>query len=1351
MAELLSMAPSFDPTSILDAFDALSIIDGLSLPDCVVHWLACLLPPGEKPGMCLACNIMRGRFATFAFRRGLPYTRRLVSYGDLRVHIRALLSPSCSPAVDSAAAAMMALKEMVDAKLFNSVQYVNKPLGDLNAIFWSSVVIVDDRSFGPCVAKTKQISNEMAAELALVWANANVKVDRTARFSVVATSLAAVDLAQSVALNALAHKHDALLNSLDSLRVKRLLLDGLDKRKMANHSWDGSVLVRGDYYLFSPSAVFALCEAAFARKVPVREFALLVLNYMCQGRSFNSIMRVLEALPFCEPHSLIGAHVPRISETSLAAEVGLQIPFPSSGTLRRLLDSVASKAVVFPTVTPFDGVNIIKHYMVVRGRFDDLCALRFPPVSNVGCYSIVGYDGTLQLPITSDYTFLPVRLRDDRVEFAYWNTVVAGASCEMAVRLMEDVSFAHVFPFVATGVLTGGEFSSGCFAEKLSSTRKDGWRLMGPSSEADCDVSTLSDLRAFTLAPGTPCVVTGSWSPDCSMASESLGRSRNSVRIQRLRAAGCLPSQQKTNLASMVASARTNSVLFPTVSFDGRVQFYIVVAGDHSANWALRHVPLSGRSPGSVHGFSDTLSFPLSRDYTFFPVKPWVDGGLHLQFLPAVAPVTGRSCEFALWIMENLSDHFDGCLQAAFTGALEGFTCSMIADKKLACSLAGLLLCGPPEADVAGLAPADIPVLGFRPTVTFSLVPSPLLPPSNSAAVSIAYVQTAAALEESVRHAIRTVAQNLSGAVFVTFKRNNQGYPSLSTAAAEYWMAVAGDFSALCPFNYIPTVVTPSGCRIVGWAATNVLFDMPGGVYTLLPVTIASIGGFTVELRSWTSFPSSRVAELALYALANTVGVYPAVLVGQIDPITTDVTMDDVLVYSSRYAAISTTGWGSAGPNHAGLATPPTVPIDHTTALLYPPSTVLYLGGDVLGQVYASEGRVLSEIRALRHDLSLDADLGVARMLPEPLSRSARRRRNRRLSAQLVPSRTAPPRVMRTLQRQPSRTVGFAASARAQSPVLETALVSRRNSMPARQTVLRYVPENDTVPFISRRTYRDTQIDMPPQMASLMRVGRTATETLAQSLIDPFAVSACIPDGAKGSACFTSLYTYNLRTGAGGACALAFQASPNSWSYLDSVSANPTFTFPPANAWSAYPRLATLTSTYAKWRPVSMGMRVSFKTASNFDQGNCVLAEFPGTIPASQMNGQTSGDPIAYTQVFQSVGLAQAQDSMLLTWRPEDDEDQGTYKNFGANTTLAQAGGLPWLFVGVDGAAPNTLICSVDVICNYEGYTSNAILQMGTQSQSKPEAGWFENSMRVIGGIGQIMTVAAALKARKTL
>jgi hypothetical protein len=247
----------------------------------------------------------------------------------------------------------------------------------------------------------------------------------------------------------------------------------------------------------------------------------------------------------------------------------------------------------------------------------------------------------------------------------------------------------------------------------------------------------------------------------------------------------------------------------------------------------------------------------------------------------------------------------------------------------------------------------------------------------------------------------------------------------------------------------------------------------------------------------------------------------------------------------------------------------------------------------------------------------------------------------------------------------------------------------------------------------------------------------SASALLAESWMNPFLRSACIPDGSNGTGCFSVKQDVQLNTGAAGSsCALFLGPIPTAYSYTDagSTAVTPTVT----GNWAAVQQLASITALYGKYRPVSCGMRGCYTGPTQTDGGVVVVGQVNGACPISNFNGTPLSTAVLY---FQDYKIYPLREGFEVTWRPNDEDDVMNFITVaGSSVPVVNGFNTSYLAAIVYTAASSQSTLNCELIVNFEGqYESQSFLPGGIRTNVQPaEIGWYGKAKNMILGVPAI-------------
>lgn len=244
---------------------------------------------------------------------------------------------------------------------------------------------------------------------------------------------------------------------------------------------------------------------------------------------------------------------------------------------------------------------------------------------------------------------------------------------------------------------------------------------------------------------------------------------------------------------------------------------------------------------------------------------------------------------------------------------------------------------------------------------------------------------------------------------------------------------------------------------------------------------------------------------------------------------------------------------------------------------------------------------------------------------------------------------------------------------------------------------------------------------------------------LACSMLDPWSCSACVPDGANGTGCFTMKDQAILSTGttSGTACGIALHPGVNTYLKIDSATAGattPTF----AGNWLAATAGGSITGQYAKWRPVSAGLKLEYIGPTVTDGGTLLVGLVSPGQPLSAFSGASIGTACNLCMNYKTFPV---RNGAKITWRPQDMSD---VMNFDNSSILGVASALPvpYLIALVYGAGTNQAVLNAEYVVNMEGqFKAQTFIPGGIHESNAPVAdpGWYEKTINVLRKFDPIM------------
>lgn len=259
------------------------------------------------------------------------------------------------------------------------------------------------------------------------------------------------------------------------------------------------------------------------------------------------------------------------------------------------------------------------------------------------------------------------------------------------------------------------------------------------------------------------------------------------------------------------------------------------------------------------------------------------------------------------------------------------------------------------------------------------------------------------------------------------------------------------------------------------------------------------------------------------------------------------------------------------------------------------------------------------------------------------------------------------------------------------------------------------------------------------RQSQAMSGGSIGSSELAQSMLDPFEYSSCIPDGATGVGCFTCREQGTITTGLAGSVGGIFvNANPSVLQYVDT--ANTTALNVVTGSWAASSSVVSIRNLYKTFRPVSMGLRVEYVGPTNTDSGTLYGLQTANDFTISVFNGLGPGAGANVSAYFQRYPI---RNGCFISWRPQGHTDQADWQLMPAATSLVSVQQLtPIIGVLFDGAAASQSVLSFELVVNFEGqFLTQGFMPGGISTRvasMKTTPGWFEKMKMIVDKIKPI-------------
>lgn len=246
------------------------------------------------------------------------------------------------------------------------------------------------------------------------------------------------------------------------------------------------------------------------------------------------------------------------------------------------------------------------------------------------------------------------------------------------------------------------------------------------------------------------------------------------------------------------------------------------------------------------------------------------------------------------------------------------------------------------------------------------------------------------------------------------------------------------------------------------------------------------------------------------------------------------------------------------------------------------------------------------------------------------------------------------------------------------------------------------------------------------------------SECVAYSIQNPFDYSCCLPDGSKGTGCFSIRQIGTIAPAAlGTVMALAIcPQSPKGIGFLDSGNAASTYTIS-GNYFDAS-QIASMVSLYKAVRCVSAGIRLTYVGNTINDQGVLTAAQLPrSTVLSTALNGGTLATVNANCMwLYQRP----ARNGIEIVWRPEDEMDYAQFVDLDTGTiAVGTERTKPIIWVSADSLNGVASTFSFEWVANFEGQFLNQTFMPGGLNtdggNARVEPGWYPKVLGMLESV----------------
>lgn len=191
------------------------------------------------------------------------------------------------------------------------------------------------------------------------------------------------------------------------------------------------------------------------------------------------------------------------------------------------------------------------------------------------------------------------------------------------------------------------------------------------------------------------------------------------------------------------------------------------------------------------------------------------------------------------------------------------------------------------------------------------------------------------------------------------------------------------------------------------------------------------------------------------------------------------------------------------------------------------------------------------------------------------------------------------------------------------------------------------------------------------------------------------------------------------------------------------TSATTTWTWAPGS-YANNPQSTAIVGVFEQIRPVSMKVRVDFIGSTSADQGSVGMA-----LQARPGSSMTSNEYDSFPTSFSALLTAEnsyvgaVRNGLEMIWLPQDNLDLDYFNPSAGIGTSTQYSNrfnsvtLPYIIVGVTGAAASTATFRYTVTVNWEGLANNSTLAFVHTAQSPVNLGKLEQAWNAFGWVRQ--------------
>jgi len=247
---------------------------------------------------------------------------------------------------------------------------------------------------------------------------------------------------------------------------------------------------------------------------------------------------------------------------------------------------------------------------------------------------------------------------------------------------------------------------------------------------------------------------------------------------------------------------------------------------------------------------------------------------------------------------------------------------------------------------------------------------------------------------------------------------------------------------------------------------------------------------------------------------------------------------------------------------------------------------------------------------------------------------------------------------------------------------------------------------------------------------------------LNRALANPWYGNACIPDGSANVGCFSVKETGQLTVGTTSKIAAIFVTPDlNIGLYVKNgaVGVSAGNIDIPGN-WVVPTKIATIDNMFKRFRPVSLGLRITYTGPTLNDQGSILYGRIPSGFAANDFNNAAAAS--VGNSLLSDFAIRRASEGCEITWLPSDMVEMSEFKVIvtTGSITSTTGYGLSGIMAVAYGLDSTTAVFNYEIVANYEGQYEGRNLYVGQSLGAAPvEPAWYEKALnfanKVVGNV----------------